>query len=1163
MKQVNGIFLALCLMVSTTVFAQDVPGEMIISPADTTVESGASVNYVAVVTDTGGAVIDTTIDWSVTGDVGTIDENGVFTAITGGSGFIVGRLGDITDTASVTVTVQPDPDPVPDVALETLEVTPGDTTILVADSVQFSVVVTDTNGAVVDTAVTWSVVGNIGTIDSTGLFIADSIGSGTIVAQIGDLTDSVNVTVEAAEEPVADLIGTIEISPSEAGLSAGDSLQFAAEVKDTSGVELDTTVVWAISDEAVGTLDSVGLFIAVGAGEATITATVGSVTDSVTVSVTEDEEPPAGVGGNSIAFYRVKSDGKITKFGGSVTEGGTKTLGGMPSPMNFLNGGKLTFPENSLSEDVTIHINLPAFGKIDGNDITFGDSIVSAVTFDVLVGDSVVSPYVFDEPLTLTLPYKQGLLNNLGIDPQDLSMYYVSEEGELVSAGITNVVLDEGANTITANVEHFSDLALGKGAGTAADSGVVLQAVALTPGDTTLEVGGTLQLTAIVTDTNGAVVDTSVAWTGVGDIGTVDEAGLFTATTAGEGGVEVSVGELVDTVLIIVTEVETPAGIEIAGIVVSPADTQIVAGTTVQYVAMVTDTSGVVVDTSVTWSVVDSVGTIDENGLFTGTLFGQGQVVAQIGTLTDSATVTVIEIIVPVEEVIGSVEVTPEESGLAVGDSLLFSVEVKDTAGVELDTLVQWSITDESVGTVDSAGLFVAVAAGEANVIATVGSVTDTVFVSVTDDEIPPVGDGNVVAFRRVLPNGNDNKFGGNVTEGGSKTLGGMPSPMNFLNGGKLEFPENSLSDDITIYIKLPQFAKVQGNDVSFGDSILAAVSFEVHVGDSVVSPFVFDEPLRLTLPFKHGLLANLGIEPADLGMFFATDSGALDSTGITDIQVDEAGNSISALVHHFSDLAVAPKAFGRAIEQPALLSRAGGRIDVSSLPHLGSIGLNNLFINVPDGALNDQVQMRIQAPTTIPAAQQALQAVEFTIEGHSGQFNFGQPVTIGIPYPDSVQNPLLLTMQLWDSVAETWNPIDLVNSIGVDTLAKVVTAQVAHFSIYGIMESQVPTGIDDLTDNAEVPEEFTLSANYPNPFNPATNIRYSLPQGTNVRLTVFNLLGQMVTTLVDETQSAGQYVVRWNGADLSGRQMPSGMYFYRLETTAGFMQTRKMLMLK
>ena len=93
--------------------------------------------------------------------------------------------------------------------------------------------------------------------------------------------------------------------------------------------------------------------------------------------------------------------------------------------------------------------------------------------------------------------------------------------------------------------------------------------------------------------------------------------------------------------------------------------------------------------------------------------------------------------------------------------------------------------------------------------------------------------------------------------------------------------------------------------------------------------------------------------------------------------------------------------------------------------------------------------------------------------------------------------------------------------------------------------------------EDNQVPTVFSLSQNYPNPFNPTTVIHYTVPKTSLVNLSVFNLLGQEVKTLVNEEKSPGEYEVRFDGSNL-----PSGIYFYRL-VAGDFVKTMKMLLMK
>lgn len=94
------------------------------------------------------------------------------------------------------------------------------------------------------------------------------------------------------------------------------------------------------------------------------------------------------------------------------------------------------------------------------------------------------------------------------------------------------------------------------------------------------------------------------------------------------------------------------------------------------------------------------------------------------------------------------------------------------------------------------------------------------------------------------------------------------------------------------------------------------------------------------------------------------------------------------------------------------------------------------------------------------------------------------------------------------------------------------------------------------------IPDNFTLSKNYPNPFNPRTNLDFSIPKRSNVALRIFNMMGQEVVTLINEKKSYGNYSVSWNGLDNKGLNVASGVYFAELRTR-NVRRITKMLLLK
>lgn len=110
--------------------------------------------------------------------------------------------------------------------------------------------------------------------------------------------------------------------------------------------------------------------------------------------------------------------------------------------------------------------------------------------------------------------------------------------------------------------------------------------------------------------------------------------------------------------------------------------------------------------------------------------------------------------------------------------------------------------------------------------------------------------------------------------------------------------------------------------------------------------------------------------------------------------------------------------------------------------------------------------------------------------------------------------------------------------------------------------------GVTDIEDEAiSLPSTYSLQQNYPNPFNPSTQIKFSLPISSNVRITIYNLLGEVVRELINTDMNSGIHTVQWNSEDVSGKKVSSGIYFYELKANgvngSQFNQVRKMILLK
>ena len=159
--------------------------------------------------------------------------------------------------------------------------------------------------------------------------------------------------------------------------------------------------------------------------------------------------------------------------------------------------------------------------------------------------------------------------------------------------------------------------------------------------------------------------------------------------------------------------------------------------------------------------------------------------------------------------------------------------------------------------------------------------------------------------------------------------------------------------------------------------------------------------------------------------------------------------------------------------------------------------------------------------------------------------------------------------MKIWEGdledeedvwLLEVTEPADEYRATGTFTMFSIISSDPAitdqvEIDNVVVRSTGGAVGVDEKITS--LPTEFQLMANYPNPFNPTTNIQFALPVNSQVKLTVVNALGQVVSELVNGELSAGIHDVSWNAANVS-----SGIYFYRIEAN-NFMQTRKMMLIK
>ena len=313
------------------------------------------------------------------------------------------------------------------------------------------------------------------------------------------------------------------------------------------------------------------------------------------------------------------------------------------------------------------------------------------------------------------------------------------------------------------------------------------------------------------------------------------------------------------------------------------------------------------------------------------------------------------------------------------------------------------------------------------------------------------------------------------------------------------------------------------------------------------------------------GLLANDAIAS------IATSWGDVDNDGDLDLFLTQAGQ-VSRLYRNEGDgffTSLSLSQVGLVVANVTNeISAAWGDYDndgdldlmvVNSTTPDGNNPLPNFLFRNDNNTGNHWVTVRGFGTVSNTTALGAVVRVKATIRGRS----YWQMRTIsGTPTGDRSHNSLRAHFGLGDathidSLKITWPSglTDVYTNIGVDAFYTAVEGQALKAG------STVPVRLED--PPTTVPAAFALHPNYPNPFNPATTIRYALSKTADVRLTIYNVLGQQVAQLIDlKNQTAGTYSVIWDGRDESGHRVASGVYIYSLDL-GGAVQSRRMALVK
>ena len=747
-------------------------------PAEMRVESGERVTLRAVARDAGGNAValdpndpGATVQWSLTPDVGDLDDRGGLTAGRAGEATVVAAAGDLRGEARVEVT----PGPLVTIALE-----PVDPTVVSGAERQFRAVGQDAGGNAVPLTPTWSLSDAIGELDDSGRFRGVRAGTARLVVAFGRVAAS--TVIEVVPGPLE----SIAVSPAQAEVPAGTTTAFVAVGRDAAGNELAIEPVWGLSS-AVGQIDPGGELTGGPAGQAQVVARSGEVTGTADVRVVPGAltglavapRTATVVAGSSQRFAVTGVDGvgnrvpvepawSLSAGEGRIEAGGTfvgtaaglitlvaawedlsveamirvtagplATIAVIPPVLDIAAGAVQAFEatgrdalgnERPMTPSWTVTGGVGTIGTRNGRltAIATGSGSVVATAgglsgvAEVRVGPGPLASIDLEAPADVQVGEARPV-DWTGADANGNEVV-IRPEWE-VTGGVGRVDA-EG---------RFVAASPGSGRIIARAGGVSAEApVQVSPGPLAelrivrdsdraeVPAGERIQLSAVGSDRDGHVVDVEPRWEIVRGAGTIDAGGQFVPTRAGPAAIRVASGSLAAEAAVNV------APGPLAAIVVAPARANVASDTTQAFTAAGRDAYGNLVDIDPDWSVTYGVGGMDAEGRFRGTMVGAGVVSATAGGVVGTADIAT------TPGALAVLEVRPAVPEVRSGELLQFRTAGFDARGNAVaGYAVEWQVSGD-VGTVDLArGIFTALAAGTGQVRARSNGVEGTTEVRV------------------------------------------------------------------------------------------------------------------------------------------------------------------------------------------------------------------------------------------------------------------------------------------------------------------------------------------------------------------------------------------------------------------------------------------------
>lgn len=551
-----------------------------------------------------------------------------------------------------------------------------------------------------DKSVSWATSNPaIVSVDKAGNITAVDVGTATIAASHGNLTDVCKVTVISNTIPVT----SVHLNKTSLSMTEYETFQLTAVVKPDNAT--DKTVYWSASNTSVATVNSYGLVTANGAGTSSITAKSGDKTATCVVTVAQKVIDVTSVTLNKTAL--------------SLTEGDTQQLSATVKPLNATDPTVIWTSSNT------------AVATVDS------DGVVTAVK----EGSATITAKAGDKTATCSvhvakkaIPVTSVSLNKTSLSLTEQDTYQLTatvkpddatDKTVTWSSTNTAVATVSSSGLVTAVKEGSANIVAKAGGKTAncivdvAMKVIPVTSVSLSSTSIALTETETFQLTATVNPSNAT--DKTVTWSSSKtSVATVSSNGLVTAVKEGSATITAKAGDKTATCTVTVAK----KVIAVSSVTLNKTSLSLTEQDTFQLTATVNPSNAT--DKTVTWTSSNySIATVDQNGIVTAVAAGSATITAQAGDKIATCTVTVNKKPNP------ATSITLDYSSLQLARGTTFTLQATVLPEDADNKTVTWSTSNKNIATVDKNGNVTAVKAGNATITATCSGLSATCDVTV------------------------------------------------------------------------------------------------------------------------------------------------------------------------------------------------------------------------------------------------------------------------------------------------------------------------------------------------------------------------------------------------------------------------------------------------